>query len=116
VSTYRHHTKFPQVDLEDAAQDIPAVAPSVFNDIDGGTVVGALAQVDDVFRAPLTLFYLDELSYKEIADVLGVPIGTVMSRLSRGKAQLRQHLLMSRGAAASKVIPISASTGSKGVS
>ena len=116
VSTYRHHTKFPQVELEDAAQDIPAVAPSIFNDIDGGTVVGALAQVDDVFRAPLTLFYLDELSYKEIADVLGVPIGTVMSRLSRGKAQLRQHLLMSRGAAASKVIPISASTGSKGVS
>ena len=116
VSTYRHHTKFPQVELEDAAQDIPAVAPSVFNDIDGGTVVSALAQVDDVFRAPLTLFYLDELSYKEIADVLGVPIGTVMSRLSRGKAQLRQHLLMSRGAAASKVIPISASTGSKGVS
>jgi RNA polymerase sigma-70 factor (ECF subfamily) len=116
VSTYRHHTKFPQVELEDATPDIPAIAPSVFNDIDGGTVVSALAQVDEVFRAPLTLFYLEELSYKEIADVLGVPIGTVMSRLSRGKAQLRQHLLTSRGATANKVIPISAAPGSKGVS
>jgi len=116
VSTYRHHAKFPQVELEDAAPEIPPVAPSVFNDIDGGTVINALAQVDDVFRAPLTLFYLDELSYKEIADVLGVPIGTVMSRLSRGKAQLRQHLLMSRRGEVRKVIPISVSTGSKGVS
>src|SRR5688572_11203585 len=90
LSTYRHHTKFPHVELEGAADEMPSVAPSIFNDIDGATVIAALTQVDELFRAPLTLFYLEELSYKEIADVLGVPIGTVMSRLSRGKAQLRQ--------------------------
>ena len=107
VSTYRHHRKFQHVELVDASPDLPSIAPSIFNDIDGGTVIAALAQVDEAFRAPLTLFYLEELSYKEIADVLEVPIGTVMSRLSRGKAQLRQLLLNDRDGAARKIIPIS---------
>ena len=111
VSTYRHNTKFRHVELVDAAPELPSVAPSIFNEIDGGTVIAALSQVDEAFRAPLTLFYLEELSYKEIAAVLDVPIGTVMSRLSRGKAQLRQLLLDERGVAARKIIPISASTG-----
>ena len=105
VSTYRHHVKFPHVELDDAAPEIPPVAPSIFNDIDGGTVVGALSRVDHIFRAPLTLFYLEELSYKEIADVLEVPIGTVMSRLSRGKGELRRILTETRGQPARKVIP-----------
>ena len=106
LSTYRHATKFPHVELEDAAGEMPSVAPSILADLDGTTVVEALTQVDEVFRAPLTLFYLEELSYKEIADVLDVPIGTVMSRLSRGKAQLRECLLVAGDAGSRKVIPL----------
>jgi RNA polymerase sigma-70 factor (ECF subfamily) len=70
---------------------------------DSATVVSALQAVDEVFRAPLTLFYLEELSYLEIAKILEIPIGTVMSRLSRGKLQLRA--LLGSTASDSKVIP-----------
>jgi RNA polymerase sigma-70 factor, ECF subfamily len=77
----------PELEVEQAETD-----PAAISKLDGETVLQALHGVDEVFRAPLTLFYLQDLSYKEIADVLGVPIGTVMSRLSRGKEQLRRHL------------------------
>jgi RNA polymerase sigma-70 factor (ECF subfamily) len=52
--------------------------------------VEALGQMDEVYRAPVALFYLEDCSYQEIADILEVPIGTVKSRLARGLGQLRQ--------------------------
>ena len=113
LSTYRHQTKFQHVELEDAGQELPVVPPSLFNEIDGTTVVEALAQVDEVFRAPLTLFYLEEFSYKEIAEMLEIPIGTVMSRLARGKAQLRECLLEAGRGIAKKVIPMDTQKGAQ---
>lgn len=106
LSTYRHSTRFPQVELDEVTHEMPSIAPSIFNDIDGNTVVSALTQVDEVYRAPLVLFYLEELAYKEIADVLDIPIGTVMSRLARGKAQLRDRLLEARQGTARKIVPL----------
>ncbi|HEY7088997.1 MAG TPA: sigma-70 family RNA polymerase sigma factor [Tepidisphaeraceae bacterium] len=52
----------------------------------------AMAQLPAELRATLTLWSVDELSYKEIADVMDVPIGTVMSRLHRGRERLRELL------------------------
>jgi RNA polymerase sigma-70 factor, ECF subfamily len=56
----------------------------------------ALSELPVSFREVLVLRELEGLSYKEIAEVLGVPIGTVMSGLARGRAQLREHLLRLR--------------------
>lgn len=71
--------------------------------MDGAMVLEALSGVDEVFRAPLTLFYVEDFSYVEIAEALEVPLGTIMSRLSRGKAQLRSALAAQ--AQPAKVIP-----------
>ncbi len=111
LTTYRRGVKFPQVDLEAAEPELPAIASDVLDQLDGPAVIAALAQVDEVFRAPLTLFYLEELSYREIADVLDVPIGTVMSRLSRGKEQLRKLLLSDSAQTPSKVVPFDQTKG-----
>jgi RNA polymerase sigma factor, sigma-70 family len=57
---------------------------------DGQLAVDALQEVEATYRAPLALYYLNDLSYKEIANTLSIPLGTVMSRLSRGKSRLRE--------------------------
>ncbi|MGB0417081.1 MAG: RNA polymerase sigma factor [Coraliomargarita sp.] len=67
-----------------------SVEPGVRRSMDGHLAIEALDEVDEVYREPLILFYIKDLAYKEIAEVLDVPIGTIMSRLSRGKAQLRE--------------------------
>lgn len=100
-------------DLPPGEQDIAAEDVDRVAKLDAATVIAALQSVDEVFRAPLTLFYLEDLSYLEIAEALEVPIGTVMSRLSRGKAQLRAALEREENAAKSKVVPFTSAAGRK---
>ena len=56
------------------------------------TLGQALERLPQEFREVIVLRELEGLSYKEIADVTGVPVGTVMSRLSRGRERLRRAL------------------------
>jgi RNA polymerase sigma-70 factor (ECF subfamily) len=55
-------------------------------------VARALAALPEEFRTVATLYFIDDLSYQEIADILDVPIGTVRSRLHRGRHMLQKQL------------------------
>jgi len=59
---------------------------------DKDTVQRALAELPEIFREALVLREMEGMSYKEIADVASVSIGTVMSRLARARTRLRQSL------------------------
>jgi RNA polymerase sigma-70 factor (ECF subfamily) len=64
---------------------------------DKETLRRALEELPDVFREALVLRELEGMSYKEIADVTSVSLGTVMSRLARGRTRLRESLSVSLG-------------------
>src|SRR5207247_10100329 len=88
----RRQVRFPHYELSAVDQDLPNVLPATVNELDSKTVLQSLAQLEEIFQALLALFYLEQHSYKEIADILGVRLGRVKSRISRGIAHLR-HLL-----------------------
>jgi RNA polymerase sigma-70 factor (ECF subfamily) len=52
----------------------------------------ALLALPQEYRLPLVLFYVEELSYRELAEVLECPMGTIMSRLSRGRKMIEREL------------------------
>jgi RNA polymerase sigma-70 factor (ECF subfamily) len=68
------------------------------DEVDRERLTAAVADLPDEFRVVVLMFYFEELSYKEIASELEIPIGTVMSRLSRAKGHLRRKLAAVRHA------------------
>jgi RNA polymerase sigma-70 factor (ECF subfamily) len=88
----RRQARFPHVELEHAELELPVVPPATTSRLDGEQVLAALAQLDEVYQGPVALFYLQDSSYNEIAEILDVPLGTVKSRLARGLARLHQLL------------------------
>jgi RNA polymerase sigma factor (sigma-70 family) len=88
----RKQTRFPHLELEHAAAELPVVLPATVNRLDAAQMLVALAQLDEIYQAPVALFYLQDFSYNEIAETLSVPLGTVKSRLTRGLERLHQLL------------------------
>jgi RNA polymerase sigma-70 factor, ECF subfamily len=83
-----------KVALEDAADVIdPPADTELAPDIDPGRLQQALTELPEGFRTPVILFYFEEFSYRDIAEQMDLPIGTVMSRLARAKGHLRLRLL-----------------------
>lgn len=101
----RRNERFPHSELSAVEHELPAVTPSVINGMDSRTLMAAFEKVDEMYRAPLALFYFEDHSYQQIAEILGVPIGTVMSRIARGKAHLQKILSEDRRDAEGKIIP-----------
>jgi RNA polymerase sigma-70 factor, ECF subfamily len=64
----------------------------VMNGVLDGEIQEALEALPEEFREVVLLAFVEEMSYREIADVLGIPMGTVMSRLHRGRKLLQARL------------------------
>lgn len=87
---------------DEAAKREPDPSPTpeeeTFRKADAARVQAAIEAIPEPFREAVVLRDLEELSYAEIAEVTGVPVGTVMSRLSRGRAMLASELLPAHAA------------------
>ena len=73
-------------------EGLPNVPADCAERADSQTLLRILGEIDEDFRAPLVLYYMEDLSYKEIAAVLALPLGTVQSRIARAKIQLLHRL------------------------
>ena len=73
------------------AQDPPET--EMLRKLDAETIQGLVAALPDVFREVIVLREIEDMSYREIAEIVSTPVGTVMSRLARGRAMLRQAWL-----------------------
>lgn len=89
----RWENQFRHYELEQVFSELPPVSPNEHSGLDAADVLEALEHVDDVFRAPVSLFYLQDCAYKDIAAILNVPLGTVKSRIARGISQLKTILV-----------------------
>lgn len=83
--------------LHGTDDDRPEPEAAIIRSADRETVHRALDQLPVAYREVIVLRELQDLSYKEIAEIASVPIGTVMSRLARGRERL-EVLLGARGA------------------
>lgn len=91
IKSCKKRYPLPVGDLQINIDSIPEVAPRG-EEIDGERLQNAINALPPPYRIVLAMFYFENLSYREIAEQLDLPIGTVMSRLARAKGQLRSEL------------------------
>lgn len=107
INTYRKKQRRPfQTDLEDVqdlylyrrlgGSELASIGRSaedvLFDQITDGDIVEALEELPEQYRAAVMLADVEGFAYKEIAEILDIPIGTVMSRLHRGRKKLQEQL------------------------
>lgn len=99
IALKRKSSRHPEFELQMVENEIPPIEPETISRIDGQTLMATVRQLDARFREVIMLYHIDDLSYKEIAEILELPIGTVMSRLARGREHLAQLLRKAEEAA-----------------
>jgi len=81
-----------QLETVSLQQDVASVYEKK---IEADTIQSTLDKLPEKYKAVLILYYMEDSSYQEIANMLAVPVGTVMSRLSRAKQMMKKALLRS---------------------
>jgi RNA polymerase sigma-70 factor (ECF subfamily) len=85
--------------------DVPEPPPDPLPPVEPERLQEVLSELPEVFRTPIILYYFDDFSYRDIAEQMDLPLGTVMSRLARAKAHLRARLLQAPAAVSAGVQP-----------
>lgn len=84
---------FDAADARDALTGPPRSAEAeAMDNLGGSSVMGALGELPEAFRQAIYLSDIEGYRYHEIAEIMGTPLGTVMSRIHRGRAMLRDKL------------------------
>lgn len=109
IKTIRQRRPIPAASLDLNVDAIPTQVPAA-EDIDREALQRALDELPPAYRAVVTMFYFEDRSYREIAESLEVPMGTVMSRLARAKAHLRLTLAGSDRAREEQPVPRKSTT------
>jgi RNA polymerase sigma-70 factor (ECF subfamily) len=100
LQLHRRATRFPHHELDEMTEELPQLIPEAVSGVDTASVLSALDELPATFKGPVALFYLEDCSYKEIAELLDIPLGTVKSRIARGVAQLQTFFVRQARAAA----------------
>ena len=107
VRSNRRRAKGRSLVVSDAGDSVASTVPfvpPVPEQLTDDDLLGALRRLPTQYQDVIVLSDVEELPYKEIATTLSIPIGTVMSRLHRGRALLRQELAKPAG----QPVPLSA--------
>ena len=83
---------------------MPAEKRNVITPVDSAELQAAIDELPAEFRLVVAMFYFEDCSYRDIAEKLDVPIGTVMSRLARAKGHLREKLFETEPVRANSVV------------
>ncbi len=78
--------------LENAVERVD-VASAYERKIEADQIQRLLSELPEKYQSPILLYFISEMTYQEISETLDLPIGTVMSRLSRGKQMLKKKIL-----------------------
>ncbi|HEY1662388.1 MAG TPA: RNA polymerase sigma factor [Verrucomicrobiae bacterium] len=102
----RRDTRHPHLEITSVENELPTVTPDIVDKLEHEAVGQSLLEMEERYRVLLALYYFENHTYAEISGLLGVPIGTVMSRLSRAKDMMRKSLAAKSIGAERKIISI----------